>query len=159
MHAQLSTCPLRNPSPFSPLHSSLLHRTSRHCREAPRRCLHVTSAKAEDNVNKQLTGLAKTGNKAVDSAASFLPATIPRPLGKAGIVGVVGLVGFWLLNKVISTVVTFALLGAAAVIAFRAAERNTSTDSGSGSSSSSKGGSDDPNDPLAAARRIMDKYK
>lgn len=57
--------------------------------------------------------------------------------------------------QVISTFVTIGLVGAAAVIAFRVAERNTS----SGSSSSSSQEPDNPDDPLSAARRIMDKYK
>ncbi|KAK9864047.1 hypothetical protein WJX84_007651 [Apatococcus fuscideae] len=158
IHGHTSLCLLQPSHPLRRSCSLVPTALSRPRHAWCRKPRHITTAEAKNDINKQLSGLARTGNRAVDSAASFLPATVPKPFGKAGIYGVVGIVGFWLLNKVISTVVTFALLGAAAVIAFRAAERSTSSDRDAGSGSS-KSSSEDPDDPLAAARRIMDKYK
>lgn len=42
----------------------------------------------------------RTGNRAADSAAGLLPPSVPRGVGKIGLVGVGGLVAFWVLQKV-----------------------------------------------------------
>jgi hypothetical protein len=57
--------------------------------------------------------------------------------------------------QVVSTFITLALLGGAAYLYFRSSSSNDS----SSSSGDSKGRGDDLDDPLADARRIMDKYK
>jgi len=45
-------------------------------------------------------GAVRTGNKLADSAADLLPASVPRGAAKIGVVGVGGLLAFWLLQKV-----------------------------------------------------------
>jgi hypothetical protein len=41
-----------------------------------------------------------TGSKVAESLASVIPESVPRPVAKAGVVGVVGIIGFWLVQKV-----------------------------------------------------------
>lgn len=45
-------------------------------------------------------GAVRSGNKLADSAADLLPASVPRGAAKIGVVGVGGLLAFWLLQKV-----------------------------------------------------------
>ena len=63
---------------------------------------------------------------------------------------------FLVFAQVVSTFITLALLGGAAYLYFRSSSSN---DSSGGSGGGSKGRGDDLDDPLADARRIMDKYK
>jgi TATA-binding protein-associated factor len=68
-----------------------------------------------------------------------------------------GLITFWLLNKVVSTVLTLGLLAGVLYVVYKA--NSSSGSSSSSNSSSSDVRADGGDDPLAAARRIMDKYK
>jgi hypothetical protein len=45
-------------------------------------------------------GLVGTGSKVADSLASVIPESVPRSVAKAGVVGIVGILGFWLVQKV-----------------------------------------------------------
>ncbi len=47
-----------------------------------------------------LAGALRNGNKLADTAADLLPASVPRGAAKVGVIGVGGLVAFWLLQKV-----------------------------------------------------------
>lgn len=62
-------------------------------------------------------------------------------------------------HQLVSTVLTIALLGGAAWFYFQYGGSSGSSDSGKPSGSSSSRKDVDLNDPLAEARRIMDKYK
>jgi len=59
------------------------------------------------------------GRGLVDSASDLVPASVPRPVAKGGVAVFGVMVVFWLLQKVVSTVLTFVLLGGAAYLYFR----------------------------------------
>lgn len=66
--------------------------------------------------------------------------------------------------QLVSTVLTIALLGGAAWFYFQYGGADSDKEAGGSSSGSTgskgrSGGDVDPSDPLAEARRIMDKYK
>ena len=44
--------------------------------------------------------MVRTGDRAADSVADLLPSSVPKGVGKIGLVGVGGLLTFWLLQKV-----------------------------------------------------------
>uniref|UniRef100_A0A7R9VET0 Uncharacterized protein n=1 Tax=Chlamydomonas euryale TaxID=1486919 RepID=A0A7R9VET0_9CHLO len=95
-----------------------------------------------------------TGTKLIDSAADFVPQSVPRSVAKGGVALLGFVFVFGLIQKVISGFVTLAvLLG----IGYWYVTRNDDDDGGdSGKRSSSD---EDLSDPLSDARRIMDKYK
>jgi TATA-binding protein-associated factor len=86
-------------------------------------------------------------------------------MAKAGVALAGAGVAFWLLQKVVSTVITLAVIGAG--LYFYLGRSGGASDEGAASSSSRRSGGgnsnsnnndDDDDDPLAEARRIMSKY-
>ena len=45
-------------------------------------------------------GAVRSGDRMAESAASLIPASVPRPAAKLAVLGVGGLIAFWLLQKV-----------------------------------------------------------
>lgn len=126
-------CPLRTPS--HPLFC---------IRPAPN---YVVHAKGKSFIQ----GAVDTGSKLVDQVTEFVPDSVPRPVARTGVAVGGGLIAFWLLQKVVTTALTFALIGGALFLYFK---NNKDDDS-----DNSKGGGSDLDDPLAEAQRIMKKYK
>jgi len=116
----------------------------------------IAQAKEKTTGNEALDTAIDVGKGLVESAANLVPESVPRPMAKGGVALAGGIIAFWLLQKVLSTFITLALLGGAAYLYFRSSSSN---DSSGGSGGGSKGRGDDLDDPLADARRIMDKYK
>eukprot|EP00882_Tetradesmus_deserticola_P012208 GHRQ01012935.1.p1 GENE.GHRQ01012935.1~~GHRQ01012935.1.p1 ORF type:complete len:140 (+),score=37.88 GHRQ01012935.1:398-817(+) len=108
-----------------------------------------------------LVDVIGAGQGFVESAADLVPANVPRPLAKGGVAVATGLVAFWVLQKLVFTVLTIALLGGAAWFYFQYSGGSGSSGGGSsgGGSSSRRADDGDFDDPLSEARRIMDKYK
>ncbi|BDA41475.1 hypothetical protein COCOBI_02-2560 [Coccomyxa sp. Obi] len=106
-----------------------------------------SSIRAEDKVRETLDGALRNGNKLADTAADLLPASVPRGAAKVGVIGVGGLLTFWLLQKVLSTFLFLGLLGGAAFLWLKLSNKDGGGD----------GGGD--GDALADAKRIMDKYR
>jgi hypothetical protein len=63
--------------------------------------------------------VVRVGRGLVDSASELVPESVPRPVAKGGVALVGVMLAFWLLQKVVSTVLTFVLLGGAAYLYFR----------------------------------------
>ncbi|KAK9820120.1 hypothetical protein WJX72_006336 [[Myrmecia] bisecta] len=103
----------------------------------------------------QLERVIKLGNSYAETASSLIPDSVPRPLAKAGVLGLTGVVSLWLLNKVVSTALTVAVLAGAVFLWYKVSSGGDSDEGGS----SSNGAYDDSDDPLSSAKRIMDKYK
>lgn len=97
-----------------------------------------------------MPAILKIANGLAGSAASLVPASVPRPVAKLGVVGIGSLVALWLFGKLVSTVFTIAAVGGAAFLFLksRGAKPEATSDV-----------ADDAIDPVASARRIMDKYK
>ncbi|EIE25230.1 hypothetical protein COCSUDRAFT_52800 [Coccomyxa subellipsoidea C-169] len=104
------------------------------------------AVRAEDKIREKLDGALRSGNKLADSAADLLPESVPRGAAKIGVVGVGGLVAFWLLQKVLSTFVFLGVLGGGAYLWLKLSS-NDDSDGG------------DSGDALTDAKRIMDKYR
>uniref|UniRef100_A0A383W2U3 Uncharacterized protein n=1 Tax=Tetradesmus obliquus TaxID=3088 RepID=A0A383W2U3_TETOB len=123
----------------------------------------IVQAKDRTTGNAALDTVISAGQGFVESASNMVPENVPRPVAKTGVAVATGLVAFWVLQKLVSTVLTIALLGGAAWFYFQYAGGSGdggSSGSGGGASSSSKRAVDgDLDDPLSEARRIMDKYK
>ena len=49
------------------------------------------------------TALLGVANGITSSIAGFVPASVPRPVAKAGVLGVSGLIAFWIFGKASST--------------------------------------------------------
>jgi hypothetical protein len=103
------------------------------------------------------------GGGLVEAAADFVPPSVPRPVAKAGVALAGAGVAFWLLQKVVSTVLTLVLLGGGLYFYLSRAgggeEQGASERrAGGGGGGRGGGGDDDDDDPLAEARRIMSKY-
>lgn len=130
-----------------------------------RSCLHVQAKQHGGTTgNAALDSALATGKGLVESAASLVPESVPRPVAKGGVAVVGGLLAFTLLQKLVSTVLTVALLGGAAWWYFQSSSSGGGGGSSGDAGSSSGGGGgrrddDALDDPLAEARRIMDKYK
>eukprot|EP00877_Chromochloris_zofingiensis_P002880 jgi/Chrzof1/12593/Cz07g00090.t1 len=123
------------------------------------RCQVLVQAKNRSTGNDQLDGVIEMGKGLVESAADLVPQSVPRPVAKGGVALGGALVAFWILQKVVSTALTIALLGGAAWLYFKSSSASDSSSSSRSGSSSGRGVNDDPSDPLSEARRIMDKYK
>ncbi|KAL0052265.1 hypothetical protein WJX82_010966 [Trebouxia sp. C0006] len=112
----------------------------------------LTQAKQsqEEGGNIQLPAILKIANGIAGSAASLVPASVPRPVAKLGVVGISSIIALWLFGKLVSTVFTVAAVGGAIFLFLksRGAKPEASSDV-----------ADDAIDPVASARRIMDKYK
>lgn len=103
-----------------------------------------------------LQGVVDLGRSTVDTVASWVPESVPRPVAKGGVAVVGGLVIWTILTKIVSTVVTLVVLGAAGYFFF------LKSSSSSSSSSSKEPGGDSAvslDDPVEEAKRIMGKYK
>lgn len=114
-----------------------------------RRCV-ISAEQSQGGNNFQIPAILKLANGATSSAANLVPASVPRPIAKAGVIGVTSLVALWIFGKVISTIFTVAAVGGAIFLLVKS--------QGSGSSKTNPDESDEI-DPVASARRIMDKYK
>eukprot|EP00882_Tetradesmus_deserticola_P002756 GHRQ01002929.1.p1 GENE.GHRQ01002929.1~~GHRQ01002929.1.p1 ORF type:complete len:160 (+),score=51.38 GHRQ01002929.1:327-806(+) len=121
----------------------------------------IVQAKDRTTGNAALDNVIGAGQGFVESAADLVPANVPRPLAKGGVAVATGLVAFWVLQKLVFTVLTIALLGGAAWFYFQYSGGSGSSGGGSsgGGSSSRRADDGDFDDPLSEARRIMDKYK
>mmetsp|Transcript_4621 Transcript_4621/g.12868 ORF Transcript_4621/g.12868 Transcript_4621/m.12868 type:complete len:162 (-) Transcript_4621:221-706(-) len=107
-------------------------------------------ANDRDEIGKKVNQVMETANNAVDGVTDLIPESVPRSTAKLGVIGVGFLLTFWVFQKVLSTVITLAVLGAAGYFFYNS--------SGMGSGS----GEDidvDGSDPLKDAKKIMDKYK
>lgn len=102
--------------------------------------------------NEMVDTALKIGNQGLNAATDLVPATIPRPVAKAG-VGLLSLaILLSLVQSIFSTFISLLFLGGMGYLAF-----NYISKSDKSSSSSSASGSSD--DPIDEARKIMDKYK
>lgn len=121
---------------------------------------HTTKTKTKTK-KKTKTDALKVGGGLVDAASDLVPSSVPRPVAKAGVALAGAGVAFWVLQKVVSTVITLAVVG---VGVYFYLGRGASSDGGkdddaAGSRRGGNGGNgDDMDDPLAEARRIMSKY-
>eukprot|EP00879_Flechtneria_rotunda_P001202 GHRR01001349.1.p1 GENE.GHRR01001349.1~~GHRR01001349.1.p1 ORF type:complete len:154 (+),score=41.52 GHRR01001349.1:415-876(+) len=113
-------------------------------------------AKQRTTGNEAIDNAIQTGKGFVESAANLVPESVPRPVAKGGVAVAGVILAFWVLQKLVSTVLTIALLGGAAWFYFQYGGGNGSAGA---AGSSSKGSDASLDDPLAEARRIMDKYK
>lgn len=121
---------------------------------------HVVYAKERTTGNETLDNALGVARSVVETASDLVPESVPRPVAKGGVAVAGGIIAFWLLQKVVSTVLTLVLLGGAAYLYFRSSSSDSDSGGSSGGGSSSSGGrGDDLDDPLTDARRIMDKYK
>jgi TATA-binding protein-associated factor len=107
---------------------------------------------------KKQTDALKVGGGLVDAAADMVPPSVPRPVAKAGVALAGAGVAFWLLQKVVSTVITLAVIGGGLYFYLARSGGDGGERSSSSSSKGGGGGDDDDDDPLAEARRIMSKY-
>jgi TATA-binding protein-associated factor len=94
-----------------------------------------------------------------------VPASVPRPAAKAGVALAGAVAAFWVLQKVVSTVITLAVVGAGLYFYLGRGSADGGGKEGEagprrrgGSGDGGDGGDDDMDDPLAEARRIMSKY-
>ena len=79
----------------------------------------VAAAKKAGDGDNPLEGVLSVGKGFVDSAADLVPDSVPRPVARGGVAVAGAVVAFWLLQKVVSTLLTVALLGGAAFLYFR----------------------------------------
>ncbi|GLC41585.1 hypothetical protein PLESTB_000699400 [Pleodorina starrii] len=124
---------------------------------------------SNDSKDSLVSDAIKAASGLVDKATELVPESVPRPAAKTGVTIAGIMFIFWLLQKVISGVVTLALFAGVGYYfltqqgagADKDGDAIDVTSSSSSSSSKKKGGrsGDDLDDPLAEARRIMDKYK
>ncbi|GFR50406.1 hypothetical protein Agub_g12623 [Astrephomene gubernaculifera] len=125
-----------------------------------------THATKDDN-NDVVAGAIKAASGLVDKATELVPESVPRPAAKAGVTIAGVMFVFWLLQKVISGVLTLALFAGLGYYFLSKQSGDGDDDAidvtpGSSGSGSGKGrgkSGDNLDDPLAEARRIMDKYK
>ncbi|KAG2435784.1 hypothetical protein HXX76_006980 [Chlamydomonas incerta] len=127
-------------------------------RTARRAALRVRAAK--EDKDDMVSGAFKTASGLVDKAADLVPESVPRSTAKAGVTVASVMFVFWVLNKVISGVVTLAVV--AGVGYYFLTQQGKDDDAidvtpKSGGKGGAKGS--DLDDPLAEARKIMDKYK
>eukprot|EP00198_Chlamydomonas_reinhardtii_P002616 XP_001691952.1 SNF2 superfamily protein [Chlamydomonas reinhardtii] len=131
-----------------------------------RAALRVRAAK--DDKDDMVSGVFKTASGLVDKAADLVPDSVPRSTAKAGVTVAGVMFTFWVLNKVISGVVTLAVL--AGIGYYFLTQQGKDDDdaidvtpkAGGGKAGGGKAGGgkgSDLDDPLAEARKIMDKYK
>lgn len=147
-------CLQRSKFSVSPRSALLPSSVSRHSRRQ------VLANGKKTTGNATIDNALEVGGNLVESAASLVPDSVPRGVAKGGVAVAGVLVAFWVLQKLVSTVLTVALLGGAAWFYFQYGGSSGSSDDSSKRSSGSSGSKDvDLNDPLAEARRIMDKYK
>ena len=137
--AALTTNPLSLPT----------HRLTRRPRRAA-----PSPPSASNDPKSILETVTKTAMAAADSVAGLVPASVPRPVARGGVLAVGGLLAVSLVGKVVSTVVFWgAVLGGCYLLL------KSSGGGGGGGGSGGGSGRADDNDALAEARRIMDKYK
>ncbi|GMH39469.1 hypothetical protein BSKO_07367 [Bryopsis sp. KO-2023] len=106
---------------------------------------------AKSKAEEALQDVLQKGNGVLDTVVDFVPDNVPRPTAKI-IAGIVGLtLTWWLIQKVLSTVVFFGVLGIAGFLFFQS--------QGGGGKGSTPLPDDDVDDPMATAKNIMDKYK
>ncbi|EFJ48606.1 hypothetical protein VOLCADRAFT_104657 [Volvox carteri f. nagariensis] len=140
----------------------LCTRTSQLCpvqvRHRARMLFRVLASK--DSKDDVVSGAIKAANGLVDKATDLVPETVPRPAARAGVAIASVMFIFWLLQKVISGVLTLALFAGVGYY-FLTQQMADKDDTIDVTPPSKKGGrsGEDLDDPLAEARRIMDKYK
>jgi len=104
------------------------------------------------DVEKKFDGVLKTANGMVDGVVDLVPESVSRGTARIAVIGGGLLLAFTLLQKIVSTVFTLAILAAAAyyfvnMSGGEASPRGEDIDAG------------DADDPVNKARKIMDKYK
>lgn len=66
--------------------------------------LHKASSNAGSHLDlyelRFFAGLLRVANVVTNSAASLVPSSVPRPVAKAGVIGVTSLIALWLFGKV-----------------------------------------------------------
>lgn len=116
----------------------------------PRRRRHAPRPPAASKDDESFVSTAvKAASSAADAAAGLVPEAVPRPVAKGGVVVVGGLVVASVAGKLVSTLLFWGAVLGGGWLLFKS--------SGSGGGGGGSSGSSD--DPLAEARRIMDKYK
>ena len=121
-----------------------------HRRRAPAR---PSAASQTDVVVEKAKEALKVLSPLVDAASDLVPASVPRPAAKVGVSVLGGGVVFALLSSLLNTAFTLLVLASLAFVAY------TINREGGGKGGSGGGSDGDADDPLEAARRIMDKYK
>ncbi|KXZ54872.1 hypothetical protein GPECTOR_4g944 [Gonium pectorale] len=123
----------------------------------PRRCgLAVIVQASKDDKDDAIAGAIKTASGLVDKATDLVPDSVPRPAAKAGVT-IAGIM------FAISGVITLALFAGVGYyfLTQQAGKDDDAIDvpPPSKKSGGAGGKEQDLDDPLAEARRIMDKYK
>ncbi|GIL82788.1 hypothetical protein Vretimale_8349 [Volvox reticuliferus] len=115
---------------------------------------------SKESKEDAMSGAIKAASGLVDKATDLVPESVPRPAARAGVAIAGVMFVFWMLQKVISGVLTLAIFAGVGYyfLTKQAAENDDTIDV---TPPAKKGGRTDDNmdDPLAEARRIMDKYK
>lgn len=107
----------------------------------------------EGKVDDTIKGIVSAATGLVDGAANLVPESVPRPAAKTGVAVAGVLITFWLLQKVISGVITLALLGGVGYYFL------TKSGNAAAEKRASSREVDDMDDPLSEAKKIMEKYK
>ncbi|DBA87699.1 TPA: hypothetical protein ACH3X1_004705 [Trebouxia sp. C0004] len=82
-----------------PFTAAKFGRRREHC-VRQQRMLPQAKQSQEEGSNIQLPAILKIANGLAGSAASLVPASVPRPVAKLGVVGIGSLVALWLFGKV-----------------------------------------------------------
>eukprot|EP00270_Netrium_digitus_P004297 TRINITY_DN1530_c0_g1_i2.p1 TRINITY_DN1530_c0_g1~~TRINITY_DN1530_c0_g1_i2.p1 ORF type:complete len:192 (-),score=48.80 TRINITY_DN1530_c0_g1_i2:151-726(-) len=112
-------------------------------------------AKKDDGIQSYVTTAARVGLEALESATSLVPASVPRPVARAGVAGAAVILSLTLISAAFNTLITLLVVGGlsyAAVVYFTGGR-------GGGSSGGGATGGISPDDSLEEAKRIMEKYK
>mmetsp|Transcript_19913 Transcript_19913/g.55497 ORF Transcript_19913/g.55497 Transcript_19913/m.55497 type:complete len:128 (+) Transcript_19913:246-629(+) len=96
---------------------------------------------------------------AVETVAGFVPSSVPRGIAKGGVYALGGLLVFGLIQKVLSGLLTLALLGTLGYLYLSLSGGDDDDEGGGRKRQQSGSEADDDGSPLSDARRIMDKYK
>lgn len=132
---------------FVPRFSRTLRKSSSNGLKSQRRPVQRIQAKSE--AEDKLRDVIQKGNGILDTVVDFVPESVPRPTAKilAGILGLA--VTWWLVQKILSTVVFFAILGIGGFLFLQSQSSGNFSDRDD----------DDDDDAMSRARKIMDKYK
>eukprot|EP00873_Tetraselmis_striata_P008508 jgi/Tetstr1/428772/TSEL_018760.t1 len=121
-------------------------------RISARRPALLVRAGGRDEVQGKLEGVVKRANGVVDGIVDLVPESVPRGTARIAVIGGGVLLVFTILQKIISTVITVAVLVAAGWFFLN-------VNSGERSALGEDIDAGDADDPVKKARSIMDKYK
>ncbi|KAG2451243.1 hypothetical protein HYH02_003850 [Chlamydomonas schloesseri] len=137
-----------------------VHRPSPLPRNARQRSVALRVRAAKEDKDDMVAGAFKAASGFVDKAADLVPESVPRATAKAGVTVAGVMFVFWVLNKVISGVVTLAIFaGLGYYFLTQQGGKDDDAVDVTPKAPGGKGKGSDLDDPLAEARKIMDKYK